>query len=102
MCAEHPGLIVRHHDFENFPTGTNPHTTAPLDYLIFALSILLKPFTTQAVDMAGALISPLLALIGGWFLWWWSRRMRFPLSLGDADSLRDQPHSCPRQRAWTA
>jgi hypothetical protein len=77
MCQQHPGLIVRHHDFENFPRGTTPHITALLDYLILALSILLRPFTTHSVDLAGALISPLLALIGGWFLWWWSRRMKF-------------------------
>src|SRR5213078_4200077 len=77
MCEKKPGLIVRHHDFENFPEGTTPHTTAPLDYLILALSILLKPFTAHAVDLAGAVISPLLALLGGWFLWWWSRRMKF-------------------------
>ena len=77
MCEKTPGLIVRHHDFENFPEGTTPHTTAPLDYLILVLSILLKPFTTHAFDLAGALISPLLALLGGWFLWWWSRRMKF-------------------------
>ena len=75
MCQKHPGLIVRHHDFENFPQGTTPHTTAPLDYLILALSILLKPFTAHSADLAGALISPLLGLVGGWFLWWWSRRM---------------------------
>src|SRR5438477_9573791 len=75
MCAEHPGLIVRHHDFENFPQGTTPHTTAPLDYLIVSLSILLKAFTAQPIDWAGAIISPVLALIGGWFLWWWSRQM---------------------------
>jgi hypothetical protein len=54
MCAEHPGLIVRHHDFENFPQGTTPHTTAPLDYLILSLSILLKPFTAEPIDLAGA------------------------------------------------
>ncbi|MDQ2824492.1 MAG: hypothetical protein M3R29_03495 [Verrucomicrobiota bacterium] len=76
-CAQHPGMIVRHHNFENFPVGTVPHTTAPLDYLIVTLSILLRPITTHAVDLAGALISPLLAVMGGWFLWWWSRRMRF-------------------------
>jgi len=76
MCSEHPGLIVRHHDFENFPAGTTPHTTAPLDYLVLALSIFLKPFTAQAIDVAGALISPLLALLGGWFLWWWSKRIK--------------------------
>jgi hypothetical protein len=75
MCSEHPGLIVRHHEFENFPTGTTPHTTAALDYLILALSICLKPFSAHAIDLAGAFISPLLALLGGWFLWWWSKRM---------------------------
>ncbi len=77
MCAEHAGLIVRHHTFENFPQGTTPHTTAPLDYLILGLSILLRPLTAHALDLAGALISPLLALLGGWFLWWWSLRMKF-------------------------
>ncbi len=76
MCSEHPGLIVRYHSFENFPTGTTPHTTAPLDYLILALSTVLKPFTPHAIDLAGALISPLLALLGGWFLWWWAKRMK--------------------------
>src|SRR5436309_1814553 len=77
LCHTTPGLIVRHHDFENFPQGTTPHTTAPLDYLILGLSLLLKPFTAHTLDFAGAFISPLLALLGGWFLWWWSRRMRF-------------------------
>jgi hypothetical protein len=76
MCAEHPGLIVRHHDFENFPQGTTPHTTASFDYLILSLSILMKPITPQPIDLAGAMVSPFLALIGGWFLWWWSRRMK--------------------------
>ena len=76
MCAERPGLILRHHDFENFPHGTSPHTTAPLDYLILALAVLLKPFTTQPLDMAGAFVSPLFALAGAWSLWWWSRRMK--------------------------
>src|SRR5213594_4912853 len=75
MCEKKPGLIVRHHDFENFPQGTTPHTTAPFDYLILALAVALKPFTVHGIDLAGALISPLLALFGGWFLWWWSRRM---------------------------
>jgi hypothetical protein len=77
ICAEHPGTIVRHHDFENFPQGTTPHTTAPLDYLIVGLASLLKPFTVQSLDLAGAFISPLFALIGGWFLWWWSGWMNF-------------------------
>ena len=81
MCAENPGLIVRHHDFENFPQGTTPHTTALFDYLILALSWIIvaaRPLVAPYhLDLAGALISPLLALFGGWFLWWWSRRMGF-------------------------
>jgi hypothetical protein len=77
MCSRHPGLVVRHHDFENFPTGTTPHTTAPLDYLILASSMLLKPFAAGALDLAGALVSPLFALLGGWFLWWWSMKLRY-------------------------
>ena len=72
MVREKPGLIIRHHEFENFPEGTTPHTTAPLDYLIVALSLFLNPFTAHPLDLAGAFVSPLLALFGGWFLWWWS------------------------------
>jgi hypothetical protein len=77
MVRAKPGLIIRHHAFENFPQGTTPHTTAPLDYLIFGLSLLLNPFTARAMDLAGAFVSPLVALLGGWFLWWWSRQMKF-------------------------
>ena len=77
MVREKPGLIIRHHAFENFPQGTIPHTTTPLDYLIVALALFLNPFTAHALDLAGAFVSPLLALLGAWFLWWWSRRMKF-------------------------
>ena len=76
MVRARPGLIIRHHAFENFSQGTTPHTTAPLDYLIVALSFLLNPFTTHGLDLAGAFVSPLIALLGGWFLWWWSHRMK--------------------------
>ncbi|HEY2139093.1 MAG TPA: hypothetical protein VGH00_03365 [Chthoniobacterales bacterium] len=77
ICLERPGTILRHHSFENFPAGTTPHTTAPFDYLIAVLSVVLKPISARSLDLAGALVSPLLALGTGWFLWWWSRRMRF-------------------------
>src|SRR6266436_5599217 len=63
MCLEHPGLILRHHSFENFPAGTTPHTTVPLDYLIAALAVALKPVAPHALDFAGAIVSPLLALL---------------------------------------
>ena len=74
ICMEHPGTILRHHGFENFPAGTTPHTTAPFDYLIAALAALMG----GAIDVAGAIVSPLLGLLTGWFLWWWSRRIRLP------------------------
>ena len=74
MCMENPGRIVRHHPFENAPAGTTPHTTAPFDYLLAGLSL----FTRGSVDLAGAIVSPLLALFTGWFLWWWARRMALP------------------------
>ncbi|MGI8957331.1 MAG: hypothetical protein ACR2II_10515 [Chthoniobacterales bacterium] len=78
LVAEHPGLVVRQHDFENFPAGISPHTTAPLDYLIALLATGLRPLTAQPLDLAGAIVSPLLALAAGWFLWWWSRRVDWP------------------------
>ena len=74
MCLENPGRVIRHHSFENFPAGTTPHTTAPFDYLIVALAAV----TPGSVELAGAIVSPLLALLTGWFLWWWSRRMALP------------------------
>jgi hypothetical protein len=77
ICAEHPGKIIRHHDFENFPDGTTPHTTAPLDYLILALVAVFVSCAAQPIELAGAFVSPLLALLTGWFLWWWLRRMKF-------------------------
>src|SRR5256886_4250632 len=77
MCEKNPGLVVRHHNFENFPQGTTPHTTAPLRYLILAVTLGPTPFTGPGIGLAGAVVSPLLALFGGWFLWWWSRRMKF-------------------------
>ncbi len=91
MVAEHPGMIVRHHDFENFPQGVTPHTTAPLDYLIVAGKTALDAgfavfdsdktsvLHDQTLDLAGALISPLLAALGTVFLavWAWTLRLRF-------------------------
>lgn len=78
MMAEKPGTIIRSHDFENYPQGTLPHTTAPMDHLIVALGILVRP-----LDVAGGWISPLLGLIALLFLWLWSRaidlRPRWPM-----------------------
>lgn len=76
ICFEHPGTVVRHHSFENYPPGTSPHTTAPFDYAIVAIAELLRPFSTRALELSGAFISPLIALAGAWFLCWWARRIR--------------------------
>lgn len=87
ICLEHPGTIIRHHDFENFPAGTSPHTTAPFDYLIVAIAAALAPAvgtnSSTALDVAGAIVSPLIAVALGIFLCWWTRRMamRFRFAL---------------------
>jgi hypothetical protein len=96
MVRAEPGLIIRHHAFENFPQGTTPHTTAPLDYLIFGLSLLLNPFTANPIDLAGAFVSPMLALFGGVVV----AADEIPVSLGNADSICDQPHPSSWHGAW--
>ncbi|HEY5753202.1 MAG TPA: hypothetical protein VIT21_08640 [Chthoniobacterales bacterium] len=76
---ERPGTILRHHDFENWPDGTTPHTTAPLDYLIAAGAVILQPFAGESSrDLAGALVPPLLALASGMVLWKFASQWRFP------------------------
>ncbi len=75
---ERPFTRIDHHEFENYPDGTDPHTTAPFDYLIVGLKLILSPFTTNAPDLAGAWISPLLSLALLTFLWIWTGREQFP------------------------
>ena len=82
--------IIRHHDFENWPSGITPHTTAPLDWMIvalkpvvgFAMSLFdpraVSVLRNQSLDVAGALISPLLGVATALWLWWWAGRMRLP------------------------
>lgn len=82
VCFEHPGTIVRRHEFENFPSGTSPHTTALLDYVIVATANLLRPFTNNALDLGGAIVSPLLSVALGVLLCWWSRKMRIRFRWG--------------------
>ncbi|MEO6740407.1 MAG: hypothetical protein ABIP20_09160 [Chthoniobacteraceae bacterium] len=79
--------IIRHHDFENWPLGVNPHTTAPLDWMIVALKPVVgvackvglvrnaSTWQTQTLDVAGALISPLLGVLTAAWLWWWAGKM---------------------------
>ncbi len=76
LVLEGKGLVIRRHDFENFPAGTEPHTTAPLDWLIAALALGLCAALPMdaARDMAGAWIGPLLGLGTALFLWRWAGR----------------------------
>jgi hypothetical protein len=67
--------IIHYHAWENYPMGVWPHTTAPMDYLIAGLALLLKPFMTDYIDMAGAIVSPLLGLMTTAFLALWAREL---------------------------
>ncbi|MGC3990788.1 MAG: hypothetical protein QM796_14125 [Chthoniobacteraceae bacterium] len=78
MVYEHPGLIIRHHDFENYPQGVTPHTSSVFDYCIAALAWAMKPLLSNPLDWAGALISPLLAVLTAAFLWIWARACDLP------------------------
>lgn len=69
---------IRSHAFENFPNGTTPHTTMPLDALIAGLSQVLRPFSSNSLSLAGAWISPLIGFSLLIFLEVWSFRMRLP------------------------
>ena len=75
-------LVIRHHDFENWPAGTSPHTTAPLDWLIAGSRVAFRPFAAgipdRDIELAGAWISPILAVATAAWLWWWAGRMRLP------------------------
>jgi hypothetical protein len=89
MSEYHSGLIARHHVFENYPQATTPHTTASLDYLIVALSILLQPFTAHALDLAGAqpikphvmvwvaFTSSIFPVLCDWGEWIWPNEMEY-------------------------
>lgn len=76
----HPFTRISHHEFENYPDGADPHTTAPFDHLVALLAVLIAPFTANPIDSAGAWISPLLGLAAVLFLWWWSRRENLPFA----------------------
>ena len=69
---------IRHHNWENFPQGTTPHTTMPLDALIAGLSQILRPFSEKHLELAGAWISPLLGVGLLVFLAVWSAAARLP------------------------
>lgn len=77
--GEHPGLVLKWHEFENAPFGTRPHTTVPLDYSVVFLRALLTPFYgSSALDFAGAWVSPLLGWLALVAVWRGLRDARWP------------------------
>jgi len=67
--------VIHYHAWENYPQGTWPHTTAPMDYLIVLIALMLKPFRADYIDMAGAIVSPLLGVLITAFLALWAREL---------------------------
>ncbi len=79
IICEHFGRVLAAHDFENYPFGTQPHTTALFDYMIWALRGGLGMFSHgEALDRAGAWISPLLALAAVAAVGVWANLARLP------------------------
>jgi len=67
--------VIHYHLWENYPVGIYPHTTAPMDYLIVTIALLLKPFVTDYIDIAGAIVSPILGILTTAFLALWAREL---------------------------
>ena len=72
MLQENGFAPIHRHDFENYPIGTIPHTTAPLDYLIAGLAAVIGSIFSDPLPLAGAWISPILGLVlmGILAVWW--------------------------------
>jgi hypothetical protein len=95
LVADGEALVLRHHEFENWPQGTSPHTTAPMDWAIVAAKRGLdlgfwlfdrggsSVLRGQTLDLAGAVISPLLGLFTCAFLtvWAWRLKMKGALAV---------------------
>jgi hypothetical protein len=78
MIEEYGLRPIRWHGWENFPAGTVPHTTMPLDALIAGLSAALVPFGGRHLELAGAWVSPILGLGMVGFLAVWGAAARLP------------------------
>lgn len=78
MIEEEGLRSIRSHAWENFPQGTAPHTTMPLDALIAGMSAALAPFTARHLELAGAWISPALGLATVFFLMIWGMVSKWP------------------------
>ncbi len=78
MIEEEGLRSIRWHGWENFPQGTAPHTTMPLDALIAGMSAALAPFTARHLELAGAWVSPMLGIATIFFLMIWGLAAKLP------------------------
>jgi len=78
MIEEEGLRSIRWHGWENFPQGTVPHTTMPLDALIAGMSAALAPFTARHLELAGAWVSPALGIATVFFLMIWGLVAKWP------------------------
>ena len=77
--CRHPGEAIRRHAFENYPFGTHPHTTVPLDYAVWILREIFNLATgREARDLAGAWVSPIFGIVTLFAVWLWAERGRLP------------------------
>ncbi len=77
LLEEGRGPFLRWHDFENYPVGLRPHTTAPLDWIILAWHRLCGR-SAAALDRSGFEISALLGALWLLLVWGWVVKLRLP------------------------
>lgn len=86
MVSRAPGTVVHYQQFENWPEGVVSHATAPLDYLIVGIERVIRPIwpqhgpfaslANQTLDVAGALVSPLLGVLLCVCVAFWAQGLR--------------------------
>ena len=75
--VENPWADLTWQRFENYPSGTHPHTTLLFDGAILALRACFKFFgVADSIDLAGAWVSPVLGALMVAALWDWAGRER--------------------------
>lgn len=86
MISREPGRVIHHQSFENWPAGVSSHATAPMDYLIVGLERVVRwvwpkhgrfgGLAVESLDIAGALVSPLLGMLLVVVVGWWALTLR--------------------------
>ncbi len=83
IVSNSPGAVVGRQMFENWPEGVLSHASSPMDYAIVGLERLLRRcwpdqgrfsvLRSASLDVAGAIVSPLLGMLLCAFLCFWAR-----------------------------